>query len=435
MTKYKICVRVIAFSLAGAALFLIACSTNAQEATFKAARERLAVPGEILVKYKGMGLGQVFTTSKVEKMVKTYPVSSLATFRLVGVQHFKVVGERPVTEVLKTLQKDPLVEFAEPNYIVYATQNPTPPTNDPRWADLWGLTKIGMPKAWTRTQGSRKVIIAVIDTGIDYQHQDLKANVWRNPSETVNGKDDDGNGIVDDIYGANFCGGQRSGDPLDDNGHGTHVAGTIAAEGNNKIDIVGVGWQFQIMAVKFLCKNGQGNIADAIRGIEYALSKGAHILNNSWGGGGYSGAMEVAIREADRQGVLFVAAAGNEKNDNDRDPSYPASYRVPNVIAVGATTQQDALASFSNWGKTSVHVAAPGVSILSTIPGNRLASYNGTSMATPHVSGCAGLLKAINASRSAQDIRKILLDTADRVAALKDRVAYGRLNCDSAVLK
>lgn len=425
---------VITLGLSAALVLLIATLNRAEEATFKAPGDRSVVPGEILVKYKGMGLGRVFSASQAAKVVEAYPVASLATFATFGVQHLKVVGDQPVEKVLSRLRKDPSVELAEPNYRVYAIQAGAP-TNDPRWPDLWGLVKIEMPKAWGRSQGARDVVIAVIDTGIDYRHQDLAQNMWRNPGETVNGVDDDGNGIVDDIYGANFCGGRRTGDPLDDNRHGTHVAGTIGAVGNNGIDIVGVGWRFQLMAVKFLCQDGSGNIADAIRGIEYALVKGAHILNNSWAGGGYSGALEFAIREADRRGVLFVAAAGNDDRNIDQDPEYPASYRVPNLIAVGATTPQDTKARFSNWGATGVHVAAPGVSILSTILNNKLAAYDGTSMAAPHVSGCAGLLKAINPSRTARELKTILLGAADSVPGLDGRVLNRkRLNCGKASL-
>src|SRR5437867_5745540 len=223
------------------------------------------------------------------------------------------------------------------------------------------MKKIEVINAWARSTGSDAVTIAVIDTGIDYQHDDLAQNMWKNPGETVNGEDDDGNGIVDDIYGANFCNGAMSGDPLDDNGHGSHVAGTVAAVGNNHLDVVGANWKAQLMAVKFLCRDGSGTTADAIQAIQYALAMGAQILNNSWGGSGYSRALEAAIKEADRLGVLFIAAAGNDGNDNDAVPSYPASYTVPNVIAVAATTQEDGVARLSDCGIKIVQVAARGV--------------------------------------------------------------------------
>jgi len=369
-------------------------------------------------------------------------------------QRLKLNDGGSVGRVLEKMKADhetsELVEFVEPVYIVSASQTVSSdsPPNDTGWRDLWGLRKIDIQKAWQRSKGSRKVIVAVIDTGIDYKHRDLSANMWKNPREVENGRDNDGNGIVGDIHGASFCtdftdpGGPKqiapTGNPMDTFGHGTHVAGTIAAEGNNAIDVVGVAWQAQLMAVRFLCSEGRGTTADAIRAIEYALVNGAQILHNSWGGAGYSRALEAAIREADVQGVLFVVAAGNEGLDLEKDPTYPAAYKVPNVITVaataqGATAQDDKWASFSNWSLARALIAAPGVDILSTVPGNKVARFSGTSMAAPHVTGCAVLLKAIDPSRAPQQLISLLMNSADKVQDLAVKIPEGRrLNCGKA---
>ncbi|TLY29178.1 MAG: peptidase S8 [Nitrospirae bacterium] len=409
--------------------------------TFQLPRGPSVVEGEILVKFKDTLLEgksipeRMLQLNEVAKRLsQDLRVRVLSTFAMVGLQRLICDTPEHYRSVMASLESNPDVEFAEPNYRLYAFESPVLP-NDPRWTDdLWGMKKIEVMNAWVRSTGSEAVTIGVIDTGIDYQHRDLAQNMWKNPGEKVNGQDDDGNGIVDDIHGANFCNGAMSGDPLDDNGHGSHVAGTVAAVGNNHLDVVGANWKAQLMAVKFLCKDGSGTTADAIQAIQYALSMGAQILNNSWGGSGFSRALEAAIKEADRRGVLFVAAAGNETNDNDKVPSYPASYTVPNVIAVGATTQEDGLASFSNWGLKSVQIAAPGVSILSTIPGDRLDSFSGTSMATPHVTGCAGLVKARNPSLQGRELKEVVLNGADKIGSLRERITDGRrLNCGNAV--
>ena len=408
------------------------------------------VPGEVLVKYRmppvpieigrgdeGAILAQrkhVLTT-EASRLTHLYDVHVAASYPLVGMQRLDLASGTLVADVINRLQADQSVELVEPNYKVYAFEAPGPiHPNDLAWTTLWAMTKIQSPSAWSHTTGSDQVLVAVIDTGVDYTHRDLAPNIWTNPKEIPNGKDDDGNEIVDDVHGARFCGGERTGDPLDDVGHGTHVTGTIAAAGNNRHDVVGVAWQVRVMALKFLCADGSGTTADAIQAIEYALLHGAHLINASWGGRARSRALEEAIKEADRQGVLFVAAAGNEGMNNDVVPSFPASLRVPNVLAVAATDWNDELADFSNFGQQSVHIAAPGVSILSTVPGNRLAFMNGTSMATPHVTGCAVLLKARNPSLRARELREVLLRTGDSIEPLKGTVQGShRINCGKAV--
>lgn len=284
--------------------------------------------------------------------------------------------------------------------------------------------------------------VAVIDTGVDYKHPDLAANMWTNPGEIPgNGVDDDGNGFIDDVHGYDFC--NFDGDPADDHGHGTHVAGTIAAVGNNDVGVVGVNWNARVMAVKFLCGSGSGTTSGAISAVLYAADMGARVMNNSWGGGGFSQALKDAITTADQAGALFVAAAGNSSVDNDATPHYPSSYDVPNVMAVAATDHNDARAGFSNYGAVSVDLGAPGVSILSTVPtsGDPCCSdpsgykfLSGTSMATPHVAGAAALALAQFPGSSNLQIKQRLLGTTVPIPALADRtVTGGRLNAHNAL--
>ena len=281
----------------------------------------------------------------------------------------------------------------------YREADTTP--NDPQAGSQWDMAAIDAQNAWTITTGSASVVVAIIDTGVDYNHVDLDANIWTNPGEIPgNGIDDDGNGFVDDIHGYDFV--NDDGNPMDDNGHGTHVAGTIAAEGNNATGVTGVTWSTSIMALKFLAANGSGYLSDAVEAINYATMMrtrygvNVRVENNSWGGGGFSSAMQAAIQASNDAGILFVAAAGNSGTNNDAVAQYPANYDSPNVISVAATTQNGQLASFSCYGATTVDIAAPGVSILSTTPNNTYSTYSGTSMATPHVSAVAALAWAVN---------------------------------------
>ncbi len=305
---------------------------------------------------------------------------------------------------------------------------------------------IDAPEAWDITTGSTNIVVAVIDSGIDYRHPDLAANMWVNRAELngIHGVDDDDNGYVDDIYGYDFC--NSDPDPIDDHCHGTHVAGTIGAVGNNGIGVAGVCWNVRIMALKFLAESGSGTDSDAIECIDYAIRNGARIMNNSWGGGGFSQAVMDTISVANDAGVLFVAAAGNSAGDNDQYPEYPSGYDVPNVIAVAATGSDDELASFSCYGATSVDLAAPGMDILSTLPtymtyamlrSGYLTNYgvsSGTSMATPHVSGALALLESYYPSLTAAQAKSRLLARVDPVPALGGKVLFcGRLNAFNPV--
>jgi subtilisin family serine protease len=351
-----------------------------------------------------------------------------------------------VADVTGWAAGSPLVSYVEPDFVIAPAAIP----NDPSFGSLWGLNNSGQsggvadadidaPEAWDTTTGSRSVVIAVIDTGVDYTHRDLAANAWRNPGEIAgDGLDNDGNGFADDVFGWDFA--NRDANPMDDNGHGTHVAGTIGAVGDNGTGVVGVNWQVSIMALKFLTGSGSGSTSGAIGAINYATRMrrdfGVNVVatNNSWGGGGFSASLRDAIEAGGRAGILFVAAAGNDGTDNDGTPHYPSNYGDDAVISVAATDRSNRLASFSNFGATSVDVAAPGASITSTLPGNRYGSYSGTSMATPHVAGIVGLMAAANPAATAAEIRTAILSTTTPVAALAGRMTTGGLvNAAAAV--
>jgi subtilisin family serine protease len=349
------------------------------------------------------------------------------------------------------------VAYAEPNYIVKTQTVP----NDPSFGTMWNLHNTGQsggtpgadihaPEAWDLTTGSSNVVVALLDTGIDYNHVDLAANMFRNEADcNTNGIDDDGNGSIDDCYGIDPA--NNDSNPFDDNGHGTHTAGTVGAVGNNGVGVVGVNWTVRLMPCKFLDNKGSGSTADAVTCLDYVAhmkDRGVNIVatNNSWGGGGFSQALYDAIDAQRQRGILFIAAAGNGGSDgigdnNDATPTYPANYDLPNVIAVASTTRTDALSSFSNFGRRTVHIGAPGQDILSTIPSNGYTTMSGTSMATPHVAGVAALLKAQDPSRDWRAIRNLILAGGDNNSNLtantvtgKRLNAFGSLTCSNSTV-
>jgi len=314
--------------------------------------------------------------------------------------------------------------------------------NDSLWGDLWGMRAINAPAAWDYETGSRDVVVAVIDTGVDYNHPDLRNNMWVNTAEIPNnGVDDDGNGFVDDVHGIDAF--SNTGDPMDDQvgtWHGTHCAGTVGAEGNNNEGVAGVAHKVSIMALKFLGANGSGSTSGALVCLDYAVKHGARISSNSWGGGGSNSVFEAALSDAAaNHNHLFIAAAGNDASDNDNNSNYPSNY-VPTpdaLIAVASTTSSNVLSGFSNFGATTVDLGAPGSSILSCSSSTSGSGYqylSGTSMATPHVSGAAALLLAKNPTLTNMELKSLLMDNITPLTSLNGRmVKPGILNVQAAL--
>jgi subtilisin family serine protease len=355
------------------------------------------------------------------------------------------------------LKRNREVEYAEPDYVVFATTVP----NDPLYSYQWGLenlqdTDIDAETAWTTSTGSSDIVVGVIDTGIDYNHPDLAANIWINSGEDhaplgvvgpedFDSVDDDGNGLVDDVRGWDFA--NDDDDPMDDFFHGTHVAGIIGAVTNNGVGVAGVAWQVKLMALKFLDENGYGYTSDAVEAIRYATSKGVFLTSNSWGGWGTSFSELQALEEANAAGILFVCAAGNEAGEiNGMYPVSPPIYNTANMITVAAVNQNDELADFSNYGLDAVHLGAPGVDIWSTTPttitpamteyglASDYGSLSGTSMATPYVSGVCVLLKSQSPNLIASDVKPAVLASTYPVPALQGMtVTGGRLNAAGAL--
>lgn len=333
-----------------------------------------------------------------------------------------------------------MLEFAEPDHLVWSCVEP----NDPAYINnkLWGLHNCGgvsgylggadihAPEGWDILRDAPNVIVAITDTGIRYDHEDLAPNMWHNPGETPgDGIDNDGNGVIDDVFGYNAI--TNSGDPMDDQGHGTHCAGTIGASGANGIGLCGVAWKVQLMGSKFLDNEGGGTNSDGIKAINYARRMGANVISASWGGGPYSEALYQAIAECAQANIPFIAAAGNDGIDNDSNPHYPSNYDLSNIVAVAATDATDHLTDFSCYGRNSVDIAAPGWQIWSCYNGSTrdYQFLSGTSMATPHVSGAMALARARYPNDSAEELISRLYQSADVLPALENRIATGgRLN-------
>lgn len=357
---------------------------------------------------------------------------------------FEVAG-MSTKEAIKLLQNHSAIKYVEPDYQVSIANTP----NDPDFSALWGLHNEGQSggtadadidalEAWSISTGGTDVVVGVIDTGVDHSHTDLAANMWVNPNEIAgDGIDNDGNGYIDDVHGINAI--TDSGDPMDDQGHGTHVSGTIGAAGNNNTGIVGVNHEAAIVGCKFLTAAGTGSTSDAIKCIDYMVGLkndgvNVRVLNNSWGGGGFSQALADAITASEQADILFVAAAGNDAVDNDQNPHYPSNYEHESVLSVASTDRNDNMSDFSQWGATSVDLGAPGSAILSTVPGNGYASYSGTSMATPHVAGAAALVLSINPDLTTNELKQLLMDSGDDNAQLQGKTVSGkRLNVNQAL--
>jgi thermitase len=406
------------------------------------------IPGEMVVKLK-----EGFT-SKSFKGVDVKEELELISGQFAVIKS----SNKSMAQALTEVRGLDFVEYAEPNYIYQAINKIQPietilnqkTTGDDRYDMLWGLKNTGRnepdrsgsstttergvagadvnaEEAWKISKGSRDIVIAVIDTGIDWRHEDLVSNMWVNSGEIPgNGIDDDGNGYIDDIYGWNAI--SNTGNAMDGNGHGTHCAGTIGATHGNG-GIAGVMADVKLMAIKFLSDSGSGSLADAIKAIDYGTKMNVDIMSNSWGGGGFSQALFDSIKAASDRGIIFTAAAGNSSSNNDVRANYPSNYETENMVAVAAHAHTDQLASFSSFGRRTVHVAAPGRNILSTVPNDRYAVFSGTSMATPHVSGVLGLLLAQEGRMPhAQMIERLHATTVPVAAYRRTTISGGRVD-------
>lgn len=400
-------------------------------------------PAEIFVHFKS-GVSEERIRSITERLQDRVDdeIESVSGLELIEDEN----GE-DVPALLREYRALPEVDYAEEIYTIKAEGIEPVQPNDPRFADQWALSNTGQNGgkegadisamlAWAKTKGSDKVVVAVLDSGVDYTHTDLAANIWARPGN-IQAYEDRDLGEVNDVHGFNAV--DDTGDPMDDNGHGTHCAGIIGAEGGNDEGITGVNWTVQIMPLKFMDASGSGTTKAAIEAINYVIdrkNKGVNVrvISASWGSTQKSRALEDVIRKAGEAGILFVAASGNASADADRIPHYPASYKLPNVISVAALDRNDNLAQFSNYGAKSVHLAAPGKEILSTWLNNDFREASGTSMATPMVSGVAALVLSKSPNLSVEELRKRLLDSVDTLPSLKGKVVTGgRINAAKAV--
>jgi thermitase len=405
-------------------------------ATLVFSKEKLFVEGELLVKIK-----EGVSFSKVEFLNNRLGAEFLEDFGDLRWMRIKLPSGISVEEAIKEYGRFPEIEAAQPNF--YYRLQVTP--NDPSFGSLWGMTKISAPSAWDLTTGSYTVVVANIDTGIRYTHEDLAANIWTNPGEIPNnGIDDDNNGFVDDYYGYDFR--YNDPDPMDENGHGTHTAGTIGAVGNNALGVVGVNWNVKIMAIKIYSAAANDTtsamLINAYNYVRMMKNRGVNIrvTNNSYGdcpeACGYDQATKDALDALGNAGVLNVFAAGNNGRNIDTQPFYPASYDSPHILAVASSTSTDARSGFSNYGAQSVDLAAPGSGILSAYysSNSSYATLSGTSMATPHVAGAAALLSAYNPNLSVASLKATLMNTVDVLPSWTGLVkSNGRLNVDRAL--
>jgi subtilisin family serine protease len=426
------------------------------------------VQGEILVKYRENFRRDL---TSMNTFYEKLAVQDVERFNGLGsgFEKLKFSTDIKVQDAIFEAMKNPGVESAQPNYIlrIQPVSRPSasrsekfkfdsslfsifgsggwpsesasrpevlppaadvnPPVADPRMDELYGIKMIQAPEVWDQnTKGSRNITVAVIDTGIDYNNEDLSGNVWRNPNPSEQ----------NDIVGFDFI--HNDGLPFDDNSHGTHTAGTIGGVGGNGKGVSGVMQKVLIMGVKFLSGRGSGTTADAVKSIDYAINKGAKVLSNSWGGTADkdNDMLEQAIQRAEQKDVLFIAAAGNESTNNDTSDqrSFPASFTTENMISVAATDSMDRLASFSNYGEKTTHLAAPGVDILSSVPGNGYKKYSGTSMACPHVAGAAAMVWSKHPHWTYKQVKAALLNSVDVIPGLSGKVATsGRLNLMKAM--
>jgi thermitase len=439
------------YIVAGMSLVAFSYQAQAMVQGKKAPRSHAieAVPGEFVVKLKNSAgaTSKAFRTFGSSGLDHVETINFRQNLHLLKAQPERLAKALGISsdlstrsiqkEALQTLSSMPEVEYIEPNYIYRTMEDPPAEIevpNDALFGSLWGMHNVGQkdptervgtpdmdidaPEAWLLNKGSHDVVVAIVDTGIDYNHEDLQGNIWTKTKQSPDEPDVHGYNAINDSL-----------NPMDDHSHGTHCSGTIGARGANGLGVVGVNWNVSMMGVKFLSGSGSGTLADAIKAIDWARENGAQIMSNSWGGGGFSQALYDAIDRARQQNILFVAAAGNDGSNNDNSAKYPAGYELDNVISVAASTNNDTLAYFSNYGQRTVHLMAPGFNIVSTVINNEYKSFSGTSMATPHVSGAAALLKASEPGLSYSEIKARLISSTDKSRAFKRKlISAGRLN-------
>jgi len=407
--------------------------------SFAQRRAEPFVPGELLVKVRLSGLEK-------QRLVRAKAASILEDLGDLGWVRVKLPAGISLEEGIRRFGSDPQIEAVQPNFYYQLMATPNDPQFNPP-NSMYGMMKISAPAAWDIATGSAGVVVANIDTGIRYTHEDLAANIWTNPGEIAgNGVDDDGNGFADDYYGYDFR--YNDPDPIDEHGHGTHTAGTIGAVGNNSLGVVGVNWNVKLMAIKIYSAAANdttsAQLVNAYNYIRMMKNRGVNIrvTNNSYGGCteacGYDQATKDAIDAMGDAGILNVFAAGNNNDNNDTssNPNYPSTYTSPSILAVASSTSTDSRSGFSSYGAVSVDLAAPGSSIVSTTA-NTNSSYgpmSGTSMATPHVAGAAALLSALNPSLSVASLKATLMNTVDVLPAWAGLVKTGgRLNAAAAL--
>ncbi|RME52309.1 MAG: peptidase S8 [Deltaproteobacteria bacterium] len=419
-------------------LFLLLVTFSARPLLAARTHAEPFVAGEILLR--------LLPKASIEPIVEKYPLEisrrfKEKTFLLTMKKASGKVTAEETLDLIAKLREEATVRYAEPNHLLFPDTEPNEfdPQGNPDFNEnlVDAMTMIGAVDAWSRQTGNQNLVVAVVDTGGDPDHEDVGTNQWVNAAEDLNGngkldeadlngRDDDGNGYVDDVYGWNFLRDTNDIFNRADDLHGTHVAGTIGAQGNNGIGVAGVVWNVKIMRLAFLgSSQGSGTTANAIEAIDYAIDNGARLINASWGGGAYSDALKDAIARAADADILFVAAAGNDGLDNDARPHYPSSYDVENILAVAAVDFNGNLAGFSNYGATSVDVAAPGVGIYSMNHQDGYSELSGTSQATPHVTGSAALLLSAFPSLSAAELKRALTETVTTDSSLDGRVATG----------
>ncbi len=390
--------------------------------------------GELLVKFKSAS-----HKMSVEQFNEQFGAEVVERFTDLGWQRIKLPENLSIEEALEIYRNSEQVEAVQPNYYYRLLAAP----NDPQFSSMYGLQKISAPAAWDLATGSTNTVVAVIDTGAKLDHEDLAANLWTNSGEiNNNGVDDDGNGFIDDYYGYDFF--YNDADPSDENGHGTHTAGTIGAVGNNLLGVTGVNWNVRMMTIKIYDNDGFGTTAamliNAYNYVRMMKNRGVNIrvTNNSYGGCdeacGYDQATKDAIDALGATGVLQVFSAGNSNQNLEATPFYPTSYTTPSILAVASSTSTDTRSGFSNYGAASVDIAAPGSGILSTYRSPLYATLSGTSMAGPHAAGAAALLSSYNPNLSAASLKATLMNTVDVLSAWNSVVKTGgRLNAARAL--